>query len=168
MSDTKAATTPDRAGYTRGRSWLYALAGLVLGVIVGRIIPPPYPDGQWWSNFLTSPGFGGSVAALVAGTAATIAWHNSASDRRQKQSTDDSTRWWDRFTWAAEKAISKNPGESELGLSVLTELLDAPWVRDEDNEMALVVSNVIAAGVSNEPEVTENSAPAGKRKRWCR
>jgi len=121
---------------------------LVLGMILGRAVPPPYPDGQWWGTFLTSAGFGGSVAFIGATIAAVIALHNSRSDRRQKQEAEELTQWWGRFTWACEKAVSKEPGESEMGLSVLSALIDAPWARDEDNEMAIGVANVIADAIN--------------------
>ncbi len=123
--------------------WLFAAAGLIVGVIVGRIIPPPYPDGHWWGTFLTSAGFGGSLAVVGASIAASIAFYNSRSDRSQKRDADDLTQWWGRFTWACEKAVSTKRGESEMGLSVLNALVDAPWARDEDNEMAIGVANVI-------------------------
>jgi len=135
--------------------WLFATIGAVAGVIVGLIIPPPYPDGQWWGTFLTSAGFGGSLAVVGASIAAAIAFHNSRSDRRQKQDADALAQWWGRFTWACEKAVSTKRGESEMGLSVLTALIDAPWARDEDNEMAIGVANVINDAM--------NAAP---NKRW--
>lgn len=135
--------------------WLFATLGLTVGVIVGRIIPPPYPDGQWWGAFLTSAGFGGSLAVVGASVAAAIAFHNSRSDRSQKRDADDLAQWWGRFTWACEKAVSTKRGESEMGLSVLTALIDAPWAREEDNEMAIGVANVINDAM--------NAAPT---KRW--
>lgn len=68
--------------------WLFVAIGLVVGGIGGFVIPPPYPDGQWWGAFLTSAGFGGSLAVVGAGIAATIAFYNSRSDRQQKQDAD--------------------------------------------------------------------------------
>lgn len=135
--------------------WLFAAGGLILGVILGLFIPPPYPDGQWWGKFLTSAGFGGSLAVVGASIAATIAFLNSRSDRQQKQDADALAQWWSRFTWACEKAVSTKRGESEMGLSVLTALIDAPWARDEDNEMAIGVANVIA-----------DAMVAAPKKRW--
>jgi len=132
--------------------WLFATIGAVAGVIAGLIIPPPYPDGQWWGTFLTSAGFGGSLAVIGAGIAAAIAFYNSRSDRRQKQDADALAQWWGRFTWACEKAVSTKRGESEMGLSVLTALIDAPWARDEDNEMAIGVANVINDAMNAAPD----------------
>lgn len=132
--------------------WLLATIGAVAGVIVGLIIPPPYPDGQWWGTFLTSAGFGGSLAVIGASIAAAIAFYNSRSDRRQKQDADALAQWWGRFTWACEKAVSTKRGESEMGLSVLTALIDAAWARDEDNEMAIGVANVINDAMNAAPD----------------
>lgn len=132
--------------------WLFATIGAAAGVIVGLIIPPPYPDGQWWGTFLTSAGFGGSLAVIGASIAAAIAFYNSRSDRRQKQDADALAQWWGRFTWACEKAVSTKRGESEMGLSVLTALIDAPWARDEDNEMAIGVANVINDAMNAAPD----------------
>ncbi|AZZ49952.1 hypothetical protein [Rathayibacter rathayi] len=125
----------------------------VIAFAVARFIPPLYADGTWWGTFFTSAGFGGSLAVLGAGIASYIAYHNSSRDREQKHEADDLARWWDRFAWACEKAVSTKRGESEMGLSVLATLIDAPWARDEDNEMAINVVNVI----------TEAMAP---KKRW--
>jgi hypothetical protein len=136
--------------------WLVSLAIAAFGVLVGRVVPPPYPDGQWWGTFVTSAGFGGSLAVLGAGGAAWIAFHNSRRDRDQKQFADDRSQWWVRFTWACEKAVSTEPGEAEMGLSVLQALISAPWARNEDNEMAIGIANVIL-GVN---------APQSEVKRW--
>lgn len=149
--------TPPRAPVASRRRlpalwWLFATIGAVAGVIVGLIIPPPYPDGQWWGTFLTSAGFGGSLAVIGASIAAAIAFYNSRSDRRQKQDADALAQWWGRFTWACEKAVSTKGGESEMGLSVLTALIDAPWARDEDNEMAIGVANVINDAMNAAPD----------------
>jgi hypothetical protein len=40
-------------------------------------------------------------------------------------------------------AVSTQPTESELGLSVLLSLVDVPWARREDNEMALAVADLV-------------------------
>jgi hypothetical protein len=131
--------------------WLFGLIGLGVGVVLGRAIPPPYADGAWWATFATSAGFGGSLAVLGALVAASIAYLNSRNDRRQKKEADDLEQWWGRFSWACERAVSTTPGESELGLEVLNSLIDAPWTRDEDNEMVLEVANAIRrAGLKKE------------------
>lgn len=96
--------------------------------------------------------FAAAIAAAAAITAAIIGGIN-ASKARQWVGRD---QWWTRFSWAIEKSISANPQESELGLSVLIALIDVPWARNEDNEMALAVADVIQT----------HSAP--KKRRWER
>lgn len=154
MSDTDAEppSAPPRRRRLPALWWLFAALGLIVGVIGGLLIPPPYPDEQWWGTFLTSAGFGGSLAVVGAGIAAAIAFHNSRSDRQQKQDADALVQWWGRFTWACEKAVSTKRGESEMGLSVLKALIDAPWARDEDNEMAIGVANVINDAMKAAPD----------------
>ena len=162
MTNAESTESNGRQPRLPPKWWLFVLAGLVSGIIVGRIIPPPYPDGQWWGTFLTSAGFGGSLAVVGATVAALVALHNSRKDRTQKQAASDLAQWWDRFTWACEKAVSTTPGESEMGLSVLTALIDTPWARDEDNEMALGVANVINSAMTT----PENNALTTPKKRW--
>lgn len=79
--------------------------------IVGRCIPPLYPDGQWWGTFLTSAGFGGSLAVVAALTAARLAWLTAQADRRERRLAVDRSQWWERFSGACEKAVSTKPGE---------------------------------------------------------
>jgi hypothetical protein len=118
--------------------------------VTARLLPPSAPDASWWGTFFTSAGFGGSLAVVGAGIASSIAFHNSQSDREQRHEADDLARWWGRFAWACEKAVSTKRGESEMGLSVLTTLIDAPWARDEDNGMAIDVFNVINEAMAPE------------------
>ncbi len=145
--------------------WLITAAAVVVTFIVARAIPPWHPDGTWWGKFFTSAGFGGTLAVVGASIAAYIAYHNSQEDRVQsrelsRQDRDHSrelarqeraqsleaierARWWDRLSWACEKAVSKKPGESEMALTVIRSLLDAQWVKDEDWQTTLGVMNVI-------------------------
>ncbi len=55
-------------------------------------------------------------------------------------------------------------GESELGLLVLISLIDAPWAREEDNDMALDISNIIINNVSTGGMPSTPATAA--RKRW--
>jgi hypothetical protein len=98
------------------------------------------------SGVVASPfqGWATLAAALVAAAAAitgAVIGAVNASKSRQWVGRD---QWWTRFSWALDKAISSNPQESELGLSVLIELIDVPWAKDEDNQMALAVADLIA------------------------
>ena len=81
-----------------------------------------------------------SVIAAAAGIAGIIVSAVSAAKAQQWVGRD---QWWTRFSWALEKSVSDKPDESELGLSVLLALIDVPWAKSEDNEMALAVADVI-------------------------
>lgn len=80
----------------------------------------------------------GGIFAFAAAVLAAVNAYQSRQWVRREQ-------YWTRFSWACEKSVSQVPGESEMGLAVLDALLDAPWTKDEDNEMALGVINVIVA-----------------------
>lgn len=173
MTETQPADVPDvgpsQAPPRCPKAWWWIFTGsLVATFVVARAIPPFYPDGTWWGTFFTSAGFGGSLAVIGAGVASYIAFHNSRSDREQKRQADDLARWWDRFAWACEKAVSTAPGESEMGLSVLETLIDAPWARDEDNEMLISVINAITQAISAPapPVVASTQAVMTPKNRW--
>lgn len=85
---------------------------------------------------------GAAVVGAIAAITAAVISGVSASKARQWVGRD---QWWTRFSWALEKAVSSDTHESELGLSVLISLIDVPWAKEEDNEMALAVANVILA-----------------------
>lgn len=80
----------------------------------------------------------GGLFALAAAVLAAVNAYQSRQWVRREQ-------YWTRFSWACEKSVSHVPGESEMGLAVLDALLNAPWTKDEDNEMALGAINVIVA-----------------------
>jgi hypothetical protein len=130
--------------------WLIVLCAAILGIIVGRLIPPPVPDGQWWSSFVLSPGFGGSLAFIAAAIAGGIAWRNSAQDRKQRQSAEQRSQWWDRFTWATEKAI--DPDTAVVGIKVLNALVVPGLSTAEDARIAIEISQVVDPPTSTEAE----------------
>lgn len=76
-----------------------------------------------------------AIAGAIVGSA-------SAAKGRDWEGRD---QWWRRFSWALEKSISNDALESELGLSVLIALIDIPWAKREDNEMAIAVADVVVA-----------------------
>lgn len=82
------------------------------------------------------------IAALTATCAAVL---SAVSSWRSRQWTGRE-QWWTRFSWAIEKAVSREQAESELGLSVLLALIDVRWARREDNEMALAVADLVIGG----------------------
>lgn len=118
------------------------------GAFIGRLVPPFVPDGQWWATYLLSPGFGGTAALLGAAIAGGIAWRNSAKDRKQRQVTDQRSQWWDRFTWATEKAIA--PETSVVGTKVLNALVVPSLATAEDATMAIEISEIVDPPASTE------------------
>ncbi len=80
----------------------------------------------------------------------------AAEDREQRESVEQGVQWWTRFTWAADRAVQAET--AELGISVLSELIDQDWVTVEDNEIAIAVADVIqpaAGSVVSEADATQ-------------
>lgn len=100
----------------------------------------------------------GGFFALAAAVLAAINAHWSRQWVRREQ-------YWTRFSWACEKSVSQVPGESEMGLAVLDALLNAPWTKDEDNEMALGAINVIVAYGSDGEEDPDFEDDGGEEER---
>lgn len=96
------------------------------------------------------------AAAVIAALAAIVAAIIGAVSANRAQQWVGREQWWTRFSWSLEKATSSNPDESELGLSVLLALLDAPWAKPEDNEMAFAVAGVIV-GTTEETDGGEEA-----------
>jgi|GEM_PF-1079172 len=152
--------------------WFVSVVAVVVTFFAARAIPPWYPIGTWWGAFFTSAGFGGSLAVVGAGTAAFIAYHNSQKDREQKRVADEMARWWDRFAWACEQAVSTKPGESEMGLVVLESLIDSALTSNDDIEMTVGVLNVIdgmkqpVGGSTNDADAATDGATPATQRGW--
>lgn len=148
--------TPEPADYTPPPRrppawwWLIVAGSAAVGIVIGRSIPPPVPDGQWWATYLLSPGFGGTAAFFAAAIAGGIAWRNSAKDRKQRQLAEQRSQWWDRFTWATEKAI--DPATSVVGSKVLDALVIPSLATAEDARMAIEISEIVDPPAPTEPE----------------
>lgn len=124
------------------------IALLLLGAAIGRAIPPFTLDWPWLAKFVTSPGLGGlaavcaAVIALVAAlTASRQSAHDAAADRVQREHAEQRAQWWNRFAWAADHAVDADT--AELGISVLSKLIDQGWVMEEDNLIARAVADVV-------------------------
>jgi hypothetical protein len=131
----------------------WVASGAAAGAIAGRLLPPFAIDEPFWRSFLTSSGLGGVAAFLAAVVAFSGVAYSSRRvgesarrDRDQRTVADARQHFWERFTWAAERAVE--PDRSELGLSVLVELIDQKWVTIDDNRVALAVTRVIVEGPS--------------------
>ncbi|WP_213816414.1 hypothetical protein [Glaciihabitans sp. dw_435] len=83
------------------------------------------------------------AAAVVAALAAIVGVIVTGASAAKTQSWVGRDQWWQRFSWATEKAISNDDADSELGLSVLLSLINVPWAKREDNEMAITVARVV-------------------------
>lgn len=165
MSDTDTSKPRLSLGWTyKGRQHSVGIGGVLVvlilagavGAIFGRVLPPFVVDGNWWGSFFASAGFGG-VAAVGAATIAFRAAKDSSrrasetalKDRGQRDAADQRSQWWNRFTWATDRAI--NEDTSELGVSVLLKLVDQKWATTEDQEIAKAVADVIAPDDGSEP-----------------
>lgn len=98
----------------------------------------------------------GGIFAFAAAVLAAVNAYQSRQWVRREQ-------YWTRFSWACEKSVSQVPGESEMGLAVLAALLDAPWTKDEENEMALGVINVIVGDEPSTDDDESDSEDEGER-----
>ena len=106
----------------------------------------------------TSPATSATLwAAVIGGFFAMLAAVLAAVNAHQSRKWVRREQYWTRFSWACEKSVSQVPGESEMGLAVLEALLNAPWTKDEDNEMALGVINVIVADSSGGENSSEDN-----------
>lgn len=81
------------------------------------------------------------LAAAIGACAAVAAALLAAVNARRSRQWVGRDQWWTRFSWAIEKSISRDPVESELGLSVIDALIDVPWAQNEDNELAVAAVN---------------------------
>lgn len=79
-------------------------------------------------------------AAILSAVLSAIAAHGSGRWTQREQ-------WWQRFAWACERSTNPDPGQSEVGISVLTALISVPWASDDDSEMAVAVGNAIVTRV---------------------
>lgn len=157
-------------GSKRGCLLLGGVIGLCVGAIVGRLFPPFVLDDEFWRAFFTSAGFGGVLALVAAGVAfgaAAYSSHRTAKnvaedreqreraanndrtqreraadeDRRQREAADQRSQWWDRFTWATERALDEKTRDA--GVASMIGLVGHPWAGPEDTDIAITVADVL-------------------------
>lgn len=87
----------------------------------------------------------GIVIGVVNADRARVQAHriDRAADQRMRE-FEGRSQWWTRFTWAMEKAVAPERQDFELGLTVLSGLVDARWATESDNEMAVQVIDLMA------------------------
>lgn len=83
------------------------------------------------------------VGALVAAAVGLINASRSLAQVRREQ-------WWQQFQWGIEKALSHDTDESDVGLAVLNKLVQRKEAREEDNEIALVVADLVTDRTSRQ------------------
>lgn len=143
----------------RGFLIVGATAGLGIGAVVGRLFPPFVLDDTFWRAFFTSAGFGGVMAlcaALVAFGAAAYSVHRTGEnatkdrkqrnldaeqDRLQREMADQRAQWWDRFTWATERALDRDT--RDVGVVSMIGLVGHPWASSEDTDIAIAVADAL-------------------------
>lgn len=83
------------------------------------------------------------VAAAIGGVAAVVAAILGVVNASRARAWTGREQWWIRFTWACEKALSRETDEVDLGLQVLKTLVKGPWANAGDNEMAVALGAVL-------------------------
>jgi len=87
-------------------------------------------EGQWWLDWLQSPGFGG-VAAVVAAVIAVVAARVSA---REQKRHNELTRWWERARYALELIQHDSPEIRLSGYRMLTSAAKDPVAKQVELE----------------------------------
>lgn len=105
-------------------------------------------------------------AAVIAGGAALLSAVLSAIAAHRSGRWTQREQWWQRFAWAYEKCISREPGASEVGASVMDSLITVPWASAADHEMALAMSNVIVDHVREPAALIGAAGRRDRRRRW--
>ncbi len=147
-----------------------SVGGLIAGAVLGRLFPPFVLDDGFWRAFFTSAGFGGVMALAAAGVAFGAAAYSSHragqnaskdreqrdeaadqdrqqrdqaadQDRQQRERADHRAQWWDRFTWATERALDEKT--RDVGVVSMIGLVGHPWASQEDTDIAIAVADAL-------------------------
>jgi hypothetical protein len=139
-----AGVSNDKCQSPKWFSWLWSLAlvaAAIVGAIVGRLFPPFELDEGFWRTFLTSAGFGGSMAVVAATIAYLAARHSAKSsrmqateDREQRKISDRKEQWWARAEWALNQ-VSSETGDTELGYRMLNALGQSEWAEEHEADI---------------------------------
>jgi hypothetical protein len=90
------------------------------------------------------------VAAIIAGVGALIAASVGLINASRSLAQVRREQWWQQFQWGIEKALSHDSDESNVGLAVLNKLVQRKEAREEDNEIALVVADLVTDRTSRQ------------------
>lgn len=108
---------------------------------VSAVDPAPASSAQATATLIAASIAG--VGALVAAAVGLINASRSLAQVRREQ-------WWQQFQWGIEKALSHDTDESDVGLAVLNKLVQRSEAREEDNEIALVVADLVTDRTSRQ------------------
>lgn len=104
------------------RYWVHltvGTSGLLVGGVIGRLLPPFILDDPFWRSFWVSPAVGGMaavVAAVIAFCAAKQSARASSRGARRQE-------WWYRAEWALKLAATDEDKPRDTGIRVLEVLL---------------------------------------------
>lgn len=90
------------------------------------------------------------VVAIIAGVGALIAAGVGLINASRSLARVRREQWWQQFQWGVEKALSHDSDESNVGLAVLNKLVQRKEAREEDNEIALVVADLVTDRTSRQ------------------
>jgi len=90
------------------------------------------------------------VAAIIAGVGALIAAGVGLINASRSLAQVRREQWWQQFQWGIEKALKHDSDESNVGLAVLNTLVQRKEAREEDNEIALVVADLVTDRTSRQ------------------
>lgn len=90
------------------------------------------------------------IAAIIAGVGALVAASVGLINASRSLAQVRREQWWQQFQWGIEKALSHDGDESDVGLAVLNKLVQRKEAREEDNEIALVVADLVTDRTSRQ------------------
>lgn len=90
------------------------------------------------------------IAAIIAGIGALVAAGVGLINASRSLAQVRREQWWQQFQWGIEKALSHDSDESNVGLAVLNKLVQRKEAREEDNEIALVVADLVTDRTSRQ------------------
>lgn len=104
--------------------------------------------GQWISEWVRSPGFGG-VAALVAAViayraarrAAAVQRANANDDRDQRERAERKNQWWLRAQWALDRTLDQDSEARTVGFNVLQALAESEWADQHEADIVAAATD---------------------------
>ncbi|WP_156364529.1 hypothetical protein [Curtobacterium sp. Leaf261] len=79
------------------------------------------------------------MSAIVAAAAVVASVLVGQETRRQLAVDRRRDRWWEQWSWIAEHAFSKHPGEQQAGVVMLETLTELAWSDGDDVRIAVAI-----------------------------